>query len=99
MNLIHHSQLKMIYKYFTEAELACSHCNKQGINEQFMLKIESLREQLGFPFIVTSGYRCEQHPIEARKTAAGAHTTGSLWREGLQAHLRRSQGRVHGGWC
>ena len=76
MNLIHHSQLKMIYKYFTEAELACSHCNKQGINEQFMLKIESLREQLGFPFIVTSGYRCEQHPIEARKTAAGAHTTG-----------------------
>ena len=66
----------MTYKYFTEAELACSHCNKQGINEQFMLKIESLREQLGFPFIVTSGYRCEQHPIEARKTAAGAHTTG-----------------------
>ena len=45
----------MTYKYFTEAELACSHCNEQGINEQFMLKIESLREELDFPFIVPSG--------------------------------------------
>lgn len=66
----------MTYKYFTESELACSHCNQRGIDEQFMSKIESLREELGFPFIVTSGYRCEQHPIEARKTSSGAHTTG-----------------------
>ena len=45
----------MTYKYFTESELACSHCNQRGMNEQFMSKIESLREELGFPFIVTSG--------------------------------------------
>ena len=66
----------MAYKYFTELELSCSHCNQRGMDEQFMKKIESLREELGFPFIVTSGYRCEDHPIEARKTSSGAHTTG-----------------------
>lgn len=66
----------MTYKYFKDSELSCSHCNEQGINEQFMVKIESLREQLGFPFIVTSGYRCKKHPIEARKASPGTHTTG-----------------------
>lgn len=35
-----------------------------------------LRELLGFPFVVTSAYRCTNHPIEARKDSPGAHTTG-----------------------
>jgi len=46
------------------------------MNDTFMTKIESLREGLNFPFVVTSGYRCENHPIEARKSSPGAHTTG-----------------------
>ena len=29
-----------------------------------------------FPFIVSSGYRCPEHPIEAAKDRAGSHTTG-----------------------
>jgi zinc D-Ala-D-Ala carboxypeptidase len=35
-----------------------------------------LRELLGFPFVVTSAYRCKNHPVEARKDSPGAHTTG-----------------------
>ena len=38
--------------------------------------MDDIRERAGFPFVVTSGYRCEDHPIEARKSAPGAHTTG-----------------------
>ena len=41
-----------------------------------MRKIEALRESLGFPFVVTSGYRCPKHPIEIKKSSVGAHTTG-----------------------
>ena len=66
----------MSYKYFTELELKCTHCHKDGMNAAFMQKVEDLREEMGFPFIVTSGFRCENHPIEARKASAGAHTTG-----------------------
>ena len=66
----------MSFKYFTELELRCSHCNKEGMNIDFMEKIEALRERMGFPFIVTSGYRCSQHPIEIEKYTVGAHTTG-----------------------
>ena len=63
-------------KYFTPEELRCSCCDQDGMNEAFMEKVSALREQLGFPFIVTSAYRCVKHPIEARKASPGAHTTG-----------------------
>lgn len=63
-------------KYFTKDELKCTHCGTEGINESFMNKIEILREELGFPFPVNSAYRCSEHPIEARKKAAGSHSTG-----------------------
>tara|TARA_R110000824_G_scaffold178540_1_gene358280 strand:- start:731 stop:1099 length:369 start_codon:yes stop_codon:yes gene_type:complete len=63
-------------KYFTEDELKCSHCGESRMNESFMNKIEALREQLGFPFPVNSAYRCPEHPIEARKSSPGAHSTG-----------------------
>ena len=63
-------------KYFTEDELKCTHCGKGGMDADFMVKIETLREQLGFPFPVNSAYRCPEHPIEARKERLGAHTYG-----------------------
>ena len=66
----------MPYKYFTEDELRCSHCGINNMNNLFMQRIVMLRELLGFPFIVTSAYRCKNHPIEVRKDSPGAHTTG-----------------------
>lgn len=63
-------------KYFTEEELACQHCGVRNMDAHFMELMDDIRERAGFPFVVTSGYRCEDHPIEARKSAPGAHTTG-----------------------
>jgi len=65
-------------KYFTEDELKCSHCGKSNIDENFMKKVEVLREQLGFPFPVNSGYRCPEHPIEAKKPQPGYHEKGAV---------------------
>ena len=45
-------------KYFTKEELTCSHCGASDIDAPFMEKVESLREELGFPFPVNSAYRC-----------------------------------------
>jgi len=63
-------------KYFTDFELACKCCHKDGIDLEFMEKVVKLREKLGFPFVVSSAYRCASHPIEKRKASPGAHTTG-----------------------
>ena len=46
------------------------------MDDDFMMKIEALRHELGFPFTVTSAYRCPDHPIEARKASPGAHASG-----------------------
>ena len=51
---------------------------------EFMAKLQKLRETYGAPMKVTSGYRCPQHPIEAKKSAPGAHASGLACDIGVQ---------------
>ena len=60
-----------MYKYFTMDEMRCTHCGAYAMDDTFMQRLDQLREDMGFPFPVTSAYRCEKHPIEARKKAPG----------------------------
>lgn len=63
--------------HFSDKELACQHCGKQGIDPDFLAVLEAIRVEVDFPMPITSGYRCENHPIEAKKTTKnGAHTQG-----------------------
>ena len=63
-------------KYFTEAEFKCSHCGVAKMDQDFIDKLNKLREACGFSLRVSSGYRCPKHPVEAAKITTGAHTTG-----------------------
>ena len=62
--------------YFSEAELACQHCRKYQFADEFLYILNTIREECGFPLPVTSGYRCDDHPIEASKERKGAHNRG-----------------------
>ena len=64
--------------YFTDKELSCSHCGVNAMDEDFVAILNSLREASGFPWQITSGYRCPEHPIEAAKAnpGTGSHCTG-----------------------
>ena len=84
----------MSFKYFTDTELHCSHCQQNKVDGYFMEKIEALRESLGFPFIVTSAYRCPKHPIEAPKKLSGAHSTGQAM--DLSVHGENAYKLVYG---
>jgi len=49
-----------------------------------MDRLQDLREVCGFPFKVTSGYRCEKHNKEVSKKSKGQHSRGlavdiSIW--------------------
>lgn len=49
-------------RHFKMREFACRHCGElppNGMNPVLLEKLDELREQLGAPVIVTSGYRCE----------------------------------------
>ena len=45
------------------------------MDEGFMHVIEAIRGMAGFPFYVTSAYRCEKHDRKI-SNGSGAHTTG-----------------------
>lgn len=90
----------MMYKYFTEEELECKHCQAKGIDPMFMKKVDALREKMGFSFPVTSAYRCKDHPIEARKAFPGAHASGRAIDIGVshERAYRLVQGAVEAGF-
>ena len=62
------------YPNFSPEEFACQHCGENGISE------------LGFPFKITSGYRCKDHPLEKKKVNPGAHRDGLAADIGVRGH-------------
>ncbi len=64
------------FQSFSRAEVACQHCGRCEMDEDTMWKLQDLRDSFGKPMRVTSGYRCPDHPIEARKDKVGAHAHG-----------------------
>lgn len=64
------------YKNFTKEEFNCKHTGKNMMQEEFLDKLQKLRDMYGRPLIITSGYRDSTHPIEAKKGKGGYHTKG-----------------------
>ena len=66
----------MSWTNFTLEEFDCSHCGENRMSTNLIDDLQELRDICGFPFIITSGYRCKDHPIEKKKLAPGPHQTG-----------------------
>ena len=64
------------YKNFTKEEFNCKATGENQMQKEFMDKLQELRNRLGFPLVITSGYRSVKHPIEAKKAKGGMHTKG-----------------------
>lgn len=68
------------WPHFTLEEISCRcGCGKMGMNADFMEKIEKLRLFCGYPFVVTSAYRCPDHDAKVSQSSRpghGPHTTG-----------------------
>jgi uncharacterized protein YcbK (DUF882 family) len=67
----------MTINYFSDDELRCScGCGELHFDDEVLERLNEIREDFGYPMIVTSGYRCNNHPLEKVKIRPGAHTTG-----------------------
>ena len=64
------------FENFSAGEFTCQHCGSEGIELDFVHKIQNLRSIYGRGMTISSGYRCPEHPIEARKAEPGAHASG-----------------------
>ncbi len=66
----------MEFKYFKLSDFDCQETGENEMDIEFIRKLDQLRENCGFPFIITSGYRSKNHSIEARKAVPGTHARG-----------------------
>ncbi len=64
------------FRYFKPSEFACTHTGRTEMDYGFIRKLDQLRHRCGFPLTVTSGFRDETHPAEAKKEKGGRHTQG-----------------------
>ena len=64
------------YPNFSEDEFKCSHTGLCAMDEEFLEVLQEIRTKYGKSMVISSGYRHETHPIEARKSKAGEHTMG-----------------------
>jgi uncharacterized protein YcbK (DUF882 family) len=63
-------------KYFKLSEFDCKETGENKMDECFLQLIDKLREECGFPFTITSGYRSPEHSIEKVKVRPGNHAKG-----------------------
>ncbi len=64
------------YANFGPDEFRCQcGCGAVEMDPAFIALLQRIRDEFG-AMKITSGYRCPQHPIEAKKHAPGAHSTG-----------------------
>jgi len=63
-------------KFFSIDEFNCQYSGENEMKDTFLHKIDQLRYMCGFPFVITSGYRSADHPIEAKKETPGTHAQG-----------------------
>ena len=85
---------------FKVSEFACKCCRQNKINQKVINMAQTIREALGLPVHVNSGYRCEKHNAEVggvqkkidTKTGKKIEGSGSFHMYGLAADLSSSAG-------
>lgn len=63
--------------YFTKEEFRCPHCDVVIVSAFLIHKLNRVREALGLPMIVTSGYRCEHWNRQVGGKTNSAHRRGT----------------------
>lgn len=72
--------MTLLTPHFSRDELACKcGCARMEIPREFLNKLENLRQACGFPFTISSGYRCPDYNARVSGTGrAGPHTKAAV---------------------
>lgn len=89
-------------EFFQKKEFDCRcGCGRNEMDPDFLKKLDDLRRRLGFPLVVTSGYRCPDHNESVSTTGRdGPHTTGRAVDFGIMGYKAKrllTQASL-GGW-
>ena len=64
------------YPNFSKSEFDCQETGENDMKPHFLERLQAMRTEYGRPMRITSGYRSENHSIEARKAMPGYHSKG-----------------------
>lgn len=65
-----------IAPHFRLWEFECPCCFRVRLHPVLLEKLEKLRQEMGIPIVITSGYRCEKHNREVGGVAKSLHLFG-----------------------
>lgn len=68
--------MKQITKNFNEAEFKCKCCGTIKYDEQLVIRLQILRNLIGVPLIITSGYRCPAYNKRVNGHKNSNHMSG-----------------------
>lgn len=68
--------MRMDTKNFNESEFACKHCGENKIDDRVLVMAQTIRDALGVPVRVNSGYRCPEHNANVGGVKGSKHTLG-----------------------
>ena len=80
-------------KWFKEKEFACKCCGqlpplaRENVKALVSEVLDPVREQLGMPIVVTSGYRCDKH----NKDVGGVRNSQHLRGEAADIHCEDNE--------
>ena len=67
---------KVNLKYFKKSEFTCKcGCGETVISDDLLYSLDEAREFAKVPFVISSAYRCENHP-ESKKNPTSSHIKG-----------------------
>jgi len=61
---------------FMPSEFACPCCGRIEMDSEFLQMLENARVIANIPFIVTSGFRCEEYNAEVGGVSSSSHVEG-----------------------
>lgn len=62
--------------HFSDSELACHHCNVNGVVQELLDALEALRLKVGAPIVVNCAYRCPAHNAAVGGVRDSQHVLG-----------------------
>jgi len=68
---------KQLTKNFQAIEFACTHCGKLKISNLLVNRLQEFRDLVDTPVHINSGYRCDQHVVEANYNKTSEHNLGN----------------------